>query len=195
MSMATITIEPVSAQTHPWGLPRHYGPERPDTTRQKNGDQALLAALEQAIGRHAAVSMIAGSAPGSQTPVTGPLYGSPAQERPTVAELPISELEDVILGVEMRVDGWHLTGEEGQPILERLDEHFRPLQEAWAEHRREEDERRERLAREQQQRAEQEGRLWRRHRLTEMVSEAAAMGGVEELRELLDERAALEGAG
>jgi hypothetical protein len=173
MTTTTITLEPLSAQTHPWQLLRHYGPERPDTAVRKNGDQMLLAELEEAVTRHDGWGL----------------------ERPTVAELPILELDAAVVDVEMRVKGWRVAGEEGQPILERLDEHFRPLQEAWAEHRREENERHERRAREEQQRAEENGRLWRRHRLSEMVAEAAAMGGVEELRELLDERAALEATG
>jgi molybdopterin converting factor small subunit len=57
-----------------------------------------------------------------------------------VGELGEETLRDVVGEVEDElIDRWRLSGEESQPILERLDAHFAGQQEAWLKQRREQE--------------------------------------------------------
>lgn len=183
--MTTITVEPLSRQQHPFELQRDYGPDTPATALQKNGDNLLLAELEKAITRKCGY--------GRERPT---MAGAPVEldtgERPTVGELSAADLEDAVLTVERQVNGWRLTGEESEPLLLRLDLHFTPLQEARAARQADAEALAEQHRADEQRRQEEYARAWRQQRLTEMVSELATMGALDEMRELLDERAALE---
>ena len=48
---------------------------------------------------------------------------------PSVADLSEQSLRQAVERTQHRVFPWYLAGDADQPILERLDEHFRPLQE------------------------------------------------------------------
>lgn len=162
--MATIGIEPLSEMRHPYAMQRTYGPDTPETFRRQEGDQLLLAALEKECER--------------QKPWDG--------EPPRVCELPEHLLDDAVLEAERRTNGtWRLAGLEHKPILARLDEHFRPLQEAGERQRHAQLELRERRAAEDRQREEERARAWRSYRIEQILAELQAMDAVGELRDAL----------
>ena len=106
---------------------RYDGTDR--SRRRFNGDHLLLAGLRQALG----------------------LRGTLGEDLANVgvADLGEATLQDIVEGVESRMfdQRWRLTGDESQPILERLDAHFAEPRAAWEEERQQQAERREFLAR------------------------------------------------
>lgn len=62
------------------------------------------------------------------------------QPAPTVGELPEDVVRGIVIEVETLYCGtWRLHGEDNEPLLDRLDAHFRPLADAWLAARRERD--------------------------------------------------------
>jgi hypothetical protein len=93
-----------------------------------NGDQVLLSELEDRI-RYGRTRPQPDLSPEVATAAARYMPGS---DWLTVGELSDAELVDVVERVAEREPGWRLYGDESVPIRERLDEHFRPLQEAHA---------------------------------------------------------------
>lgn len=58
----------------------------------------------------------------------------------TVGELDEARIRQCIEYVEDRFPTWRLAGEDRESVCKRLDRHFRPEQERWAKHRREQEE-------------------------------------------------------
>jgi hypothetical protein len=109
-------LEPLSAQRN--GLSKFATELRyddsPGRDRLYDGNVVLLDQIHKELLRYRPTS-----------------YGNPIPDvdGPSVAELSEQSLRQAVDRTQRRVFPWYLAGDEDQPILERLDAHFRPLQE------------------------------------------------------------------
>jgi hypothetical protein len=101
----------------PYGFPRHY-PPGPGREQRIAGDQQLLVLLTEQCRRRR----------------------SPDGRAATVGDLSDGVLRSIVEEVEeLHFGSWKVEGGDNDGIREALDEHFRPLHDAWAAERRQQD--------------------------------------------------------
>ncbi len=128
-----------------------YDGKRPGVAERFRGDHQLLDGLDKALrhrrGRVGAVVR------------NGYVLADEPGYLPCVGDLPESVVRDCVDEVAReRFGQWQLKGNDDEPILDRLDAHFAPLQQTWATRRREQVELAERRAQARRDAAEREAR-------------------------------------